>query len=261
MKFTAYESRFDNKGTTLEVPDIKAFLEANRSPAEKDNSALVGLYELKTHFTRSSTGVEQVFALGLDIDSGMSPKKAMELLNGWEAYYFVTHSYTKKHPKFRIIMPLETPLDAYHNDLVWAWVTENLMPENDKATRDPSRMFYLPREGVKIHHKTGDILPLDHVIVKQERLEELREGLRPARQYFGAGFLTSHYHLDSFLYRGLGGFTESMSTQFCLISLPLLPSQLLEWIVRCYQKVGHGCWGLPCTPTYTSLPFHLLQTP
>jgi len=185
MKFTTYESRFDNKGTTVEVSDIGTFLEANRSPAEKDSSPLVGLYELKTHFTRSSTGVEQVYALGLDIDSGMSPKKAMELLDGWEAYYFATHSYTKKHPKFRIIMPLEAPLDAYSYDLVWAWVTENLMPENDKATRDPSRMFYLPREGVQIHHRTGDLLPLEHVIVEQERLEELREGLRPARQYSG----------------------------------------------------------------------------
>jgi hypothetical protein len=185
MKFTTYESRFDNKGKTVEVSDIGTFLESNRSPAEKDISPLVGLYELKPDHKRSSSGVAQVYALGLDIDSGMSPAKAMEMLDGWEAYYFATHSYTKKHPKFRIIMPLEAPLYAYYYELVWSWVTENLIPENDKATRDPSRMFYLPREGVKIHYKKGDLLPLEHIILEQERVEELREGLRPTRQYSG----------------------------------------------------------------------------
>ena len=95
MRFTTYESRFDNTGSTVEVSDIGAFLDLNRSPEDKDSSPLVGLYELKTHFTRSSSGVDKVYALGLDIDSGMSPKKAMELLDGWEAYYFATHSYTK----------------------------------------------------------------------------------------------------------------------------------------------------------------------
>ena len=87
----------------------------------------------------------QMQLFGIDFDSGVSfmdIENRCNELNLPIAFAYKTFSHTEQHPKFRIVLCLETVIDKR---VLAEWILCMLLkifPEADKSCKDCSRMFF-----------------------------------------------------------------------------------------------------------------------
>jgi hypothetical protein len=91
--------------------------------------------------SRGNAGVAAVSALVFDCDR--VPPDAERLTN----VYWLGHttwSHTPTAPRWRVVVPLSTPVPANQWRDVWQCARAALCPEADPSCKDPSRQYYLP---------------------------------------------------------------------------------------------------------------------
>ncbi|MEN6644704.1 MAG: hypothetical protein ABFE08_19880, partial [Armatimonadia bacterium] len=132
--------------------------------------------------TRKAANVLAVSCLVADLDEGGADVSAID--RAFAPWFFAvhsTHSFTAKHPKFRLVVPLADDVSATDWPEVWkrwAWWMGLIGQPIDKACKDPSRIYYLPScppggERLAYANDTGELLPVDRLpnYPKRERLK------------------------------------------------------------------------------------------
>ena len=93
---------------------------------------------------RLAANAETVSCLVLDFDKGITPDEAREPWLSWPHVLHTSYSHTPEAPKFRLVVPLETPVPAAAWRRVWEWGTERVGQRNDLQCKDVSRGYFLP---------------------------------------------------------------------------------------------------------------------
>jgi hypothetical protein len=102
---------------------------------------------------RAKANVVELSALALDLDHGVSLENDLSRFGklGCAFAAYTTHSHkriTDSNPnaeeRFRIVLPLATPIPALYYPALWAWANQQSGGKLDPATKDASRIFYLP---------------------------------------------------------------------------------------------------------------------
>jgi hypothetical protein len=91
--------------------------------------------------TRGKANVDQVYMLVLDVDHTALP---LDLLEGLEYVAHTTYSHTPDDPRWRVVLPLAEPIDGSDWPMFWLRANAHFGGCVDPATKDSSRIFYLP---------------------------------------------------------------------------------------------------------------------
>lgn len=93
---------------------------------------------------RLAASVESVSCVVLDYDSGIAPEVARA---PWMPYRHLVHtsySHTADVPKYRVVVPLASPVPASAWLRVWHWASGLAGGANDGACKDVGRAYFLP---------------------------------------------------------------------------------------------------------------------
>jgi hypothetical protein len=101
--------------------------------------------------SRGNAGVLEVSALVFDLDR-VPPDPARLAGVYWLGH--TTWSHTPTAPRWRVVIPLTTPVSAAHWRDVWRRARAALCPEADPACKDPSRAYWLPSHSGGVTAKT-----------------------------------------------------------------------------------------------------------
>lgn len=125
-----------------------------------------------TEGNRRIDAVDSVHAMVLDID-GVSPNVTKDIFDRLQdmcyiAYTSMSHHSLLKGGKdaFRVVIPFSRPCTPQEYTRVWL-AMQDVMPENDIQTKDPSRLWYLPscrtdrQDSAWIRHNNGYALDVD----------------------------------------------------------------------------------------------------
>lgn len=109
--------------------------------------------------TRAKESVTQVGVAAFDLDDGTDAETIGYWLGDLEHVITSTHSHTPEHPKLRVVIRLSQPIPNADFDEAWRCINQHLLHGRvDPATKDSSRMFYVPSrprgaEVVAVHHE------------------------------------------------------------------------------------------------------------
>lgn len=122
----------------------------------KEDVSLFSLAELLPGQPRKAENVTRVFACVLDFDSGVAIEEATALLIGYEYLLYTTHSHTERAPRFRVVLPLASPVDASEWHETWERIARafHVFDHVDKAPRHAAAMFYLPAHAPGMPYRT-----------------------------------------------------------------------------------------------------------
>ncbi len=95
---------------------------------------------------RAKDNVETVSMLVLDYDHDVELKRELSV---WRALScalltYTTFSHSKAAQRFRVVIPLETPIPASLFPQLWQWAAKKSGGKIDSAASDSSRIFYTP---------------------------------------------------------------------------------------------------------------------
>lgn len=93
---------------------------------------------------RGNKNVAAVTALVADVDDGTPPTELTSALLDFCYIMHSSHSHTPERPKYRIIVPLRTPMTAAEFEKVWPRWNHLMGRHVDSSTKDPARLYYLP---------------------------------------------------------------------------------------------------------------------
>lgn len=108
---------------------------------------------------RESDNVVHISCLVQDFDGGVAIEEAS---GWWKPHYHIVHStwsYTPRHPKFRLCLPLLRPVLAEDWRTFWAWGSERAGHRNDQALKSPGSTFALPAVQDKRHPRRAFVHP------------------------------------------------------------------------------------------------------
>lgn len=92
--------------------------------------------------------IDTIHAYVIDADAVSSDKKD-EILTRLQGYTYNAHSTFSEGARhkpghcFRVVIPLSRPATKNEWTTLWRNITDTICPENDEATKDPSRFWYL----------------------------------------------------------------------------------------------------------------------
>jgi hypothetical protein len=96
---------------------------------------------------RCLAGVLRAHAAVLDVDDGSALDLVLLALDGFYVIAHSTFSATAECPRWRVIVPLDWPVDASEYDRVWRWLAAKLEAAGvrpDYGARDASRAWAVP---------------------------------------------------------------------------------------------------------------------
>lgn len=96
---------------------------------------------------RCRANVQEVHAACIDVDDGSPIDPIVEALDGLFAIIHSTFSATHDIPRWRVILPLDMPVNADAYDRVWRWLgsaLEDAGVKPDYAAADASRAWAVP---------------------------------------------------------------------------------------------------------------------
>jgi putative DNA primase/helicase len=93
---------------------------------------------------RGNKGVQYVTMAVLDIDEVQSLYQLQQQLDGWAYLLHTTYSHTKEAPKYRVVLPLETPVPAKAWSEIWERLRIFSLDLLDPCTKDLGRAYYAP---------------------------------------------------------------------------------------------------------------------
>lgn len=150
LSVTEFNNCRDNHPKTISCTWAELCTEFRKHPArsQKDGPA----WSPVSYFpgsTRGNASVDQVFLAVIDVDDGTAMETVLERFTGFALLAHSSFSHSLEKPKYRVILPLETPIPASEWRSTWDRI--NLMAGgcNDPATKDPARLYF------KAAHPTG----------------------------------------------------------------------------------------------------------
>lgn len=93
---------------------------------------------------RGAAGVTHVSCLVLDYDDGTSIREASTTWSAWFHLVYTTWSHRPDHPRFRLCMPLATPVAAEDWARVWSWAEAHAHFTIDPSMKSPAATYALP---------------------------------------------------------------------------------------------------------------------
>jgi hypothetical protein len=158
---TVFKDKYDNKtNKRVDYPKwdmLEALLfDLSRKEGVKggpNSVPLISPARYRDGTTRSNFNVDYWSSwCAMDVDEFViESKNKIDLRNKIESvvgdYYFLcysTASSTKEHPKFRLVFPLTTDVQAVDIKHFWYALNCEISGLGDKQTKDLSRMFYIP---------------------------------------------------------------------------------------------------------------------
>lgn len=158
---------------------------------------------------RGKNNVECAHAIGLDIEKKTDEQlvAVFDALAPFEYVLYTTHSHTAADPRFRIFVPFDKPVPAADWPDVWAAVNRLVLLANDPATKDVSRLHFLPScppgsSPESLHNATGrflsrtDLDKQDATVetvhmklrgIRNKEIKPLADALRKGKPYAGEG--------------------------------------------------------------------------
>jgi hypothetical protein len=177
---STFESKDDTRPARHEM-DWRAFAQRlckyDERPTKDGRAWSPVTYRAGT--TRGKANVDLVHALVLDVDHGPLP---IDLLERWEYVAHTTFQHTPEAPRWRVVMPLSRPLAGVDWPDFWLRANAFFGGCVDPATKDSSRIFYLPSCPPGAEHKTeqrhGTLLDPDELpeVPKYEPPAAVRTG-------------------------------------------------------------------------------------
>jgi hypothetical protein len=134
------------RGVSMSWSVFAQRVETARAAPSKESLARWAPVEF-TDGRRCLANVVRVHAVVLDVDDGSALAPIVGNLKGLLVIAHSTFSATTERPRWRIIVPLDHPVDAGGYDRVWRWLAAKLEAAGvrpDYAARDASRAWAVP---------------------------------------------------------------------------------------------------------------------
>jgi hypothetical protein len=132
--------------TAMDWSRFAARVQTARPATTKDALARWAPAEFRRSY-RARANVLRVHAGVLDLDDGTPVDQLMSVFLGVYVIVHSTFSATAERPRWRVIVPLDRPVDADEYDRVWRWLASALEVEGaspDYGARDASRAWAVP---------------------------------------------------------------------------------------------------------------------
>jgi putative DNA primase/helicase len=96
--------------------------------------------------TRAKENVTEACMLVLDYDHDADIKHELQMWRerGYTFIAYTTYRHSEKEHRFRVVIPLASPIPADQFPLLWKWALDSSGGKIDRAASDVSRMFYTP---------------------------------------------------------------------------------------------------------------------
>ncbi len=98
----------------------------------------------KPQRARGKKNVVAVSLLVLDYDEGITIPEAHELWSRWPHLIHTSWSHTPETHKFRVVLPLASPMPAELWERTWLWAHRHDGGRSDEKCKDASRMYFCP---------------------------------------------------------------------------------------------------------------------
>lgn len=160
VPFTEFENKYSNIGVESQIcwrDFIKYVIGSGHTVMPTKCGKLIGGYWLKENATRSNINVEEVFLFICDIDGKPDAPKPPSLdemkarfqpqsysIYGCKVLGYTTYSHSSQYPRYRLIFPLARAVAPSEYAALWAGFNAALGGILDPATKDISRIHYLP---------------------------------------------------------------------------------------------------------------------
>ena len=185
-----YISRYESHSSKRpKIAKMSTWAEARTLLMKRDvrsskNGECITYHRLSPGSTRSTEGVEDIFAYVIDCDSGSALTELTASLNGVEYVVHTTHSHTPDQPKFRLVAPIARPV-IRADWIAFRTGADELYAAslNDPATADPARLYYAPScpENMDVHafyqYVPGTPIDPDPVILRGQEILSRRANL------------------------------------------------------------------------------------
>lgn len=189
VTFTVYKNKTTRKGTSVTqswAEWVEDLVEHERR-GEKDGPAVV-MGDVPDGERRAKKNVRSVHAIGIDVEhkSEEQVEAALTALSPYEFVVYTTYSHTPEEARYRIVVPFAEPVDPKRWPEVWDGVNRLVSMINDPATKDCSRLHFLPScssdaEPQSTHNGTGHFLSAEEIEPPYFSVESIEKKLRGVR--------------------------------------------------------------------------------
>lgn len=200
LALTVYESERNPAGraATADWEEVCALLEKRTVRHQREGGKGFSGNRLKPGTSRKNENVEFLSMAVADIDNGTTLESLMPLIEGYEWFAYSSFKHTETAPRYRIVFPLTRDIPATEWAEVWQGFSTKLIGgNNDPATKDPSRFFWLPMahpdriEDSFVQRNRGRWLDPDELdlagAIPQNTQVELPPASKPVENMLGGG--------------------------------------------------------------------------
>lgn len=138
---------------------------------------------------RTQVNMNEIFALVLDIDTGMSLLDVKSRIAGYEAAIHSSYSHSLEKPKWRVVLPLKAPIPAKRISTLYDFFQEKFDGLlDDSCGHDCSRMYYLPAcpsNAVPLfeyEHLDGEFLDGQSILSARATMPVVSAAKKPSRK-------------------------------------------------------------------------------
>jgi putative DNA primase/helicase len=147
--------------------ELRANLAEHHERTDKQAGPLWSPVIYRDGARRSAAGVRAVWCLVADLD-GEGLEHAHDTLAAVEWMAYTTWSHRPDDPHYHLVAPLADPVPAESWREVWATLHDNLGLVGDPATKDPSRIYFLPQHApgapFEVRRNTGRLLEVPDTV-------------------------------------------------------------------------------------------------
>lgn len=156
------------KMDALSLTQFLAMFEEHAVIADKHSGKLWSPTTYADGASRKSANVEAIAALVVDVDDGTPFAELQAKLEPFRYVVHTSHSHTSAHPKYRVVLPLATPISSSEWSNAWQRLNLFVAGHADPATKDPARMYFLPSmppgaEGHFARQHEGRLISVDEL--------------------------------------------------------------------------------------------------
>lgn len=247
-------SLYQPQGRQLDVPwslVCDRVARPRRAPS-KDSLARISFVDFKDAY-RKMANVRAVYAAALDLDNGSAIDDVLRGIDDLFAIVHSTFSATHEHPRWRVIIPLDRPVDADEHERVWRWLAghfERVGVDPDLAARDASRAWAVPAVPPSGYYVArvvdGAFLSVDEALAAIPEQEPLPEPeRRPSDESYSHRLLRADRYLAAMpgAISGSHGHATTFKAAVAMVrGFGLEPSDALALLLRVHNPLCQPEW-------------------
>ena len=168
------QNKFSKTNTKNSIDPVQ-FVSNPLSNIPKEELPLVNFWETSSN-VRGSQYLLSLHSLFLDYDDMLTIEQFQRRYWKFEHYIYTTSSHTTKHHKFRVIVPLSSPISASNYNSNVRSALESIFPYCDKTAFYSDHAFFVPCKNDNTEYiykinsgvKKFDIRKIDSVILANQ---------------------------------------------------------------------------------------------